>query len=646
MDKSPHFALPQDDETPTFYAQTERFYYRAAYSRSTDSYNNNELGQDYLTFATNGKRFAFALCDGVSQSFYGDLAARILGEKLLMSAWLLNIQQTNDQIQENLLDELNRLTKDGSQIVRDHPIPVQISPMVRRVLDKKRILGSESTFIAGLIDASSNIAKFVWMGDSRLRLWRGDTELLAQFKDSFKTSERWSTVKGPVGDLHLVSIPLSDFDHLIVYSDGFSYLDAAYQTAKIKYPFSNHAIDAFIADAALHPSSDDISFLEVWTSPNSPQFPKDGENLVVSNPKYQQYGKTHFLSWSPVAGATEYEIRLSSENTTTLSKVKIDVEEWQHDGDLDANTHFISVRAWRNSEPGDWSDFLPLRTTIHFASSGLINDSPTLGPETSPLTSLAPTHRQTIHAETSPSLDIDPITLPSQSSEAIAHEFKPASSAIQSPKKLLQTDLYSDTPTHLVKPKSPKFCKKPALFWRWGLMILLLCFGLMLVGIKSGISKRMASALGFSLNEIPTATLKKTPYESTTLAITPSSTPTLTNTPTPSAIDAAQITFTNTPSSNTQIWAQIQRTPYVQFNPYPNLAYSPAPSAINHQPGEKVALLKKYTASGVDWYFVRTFDNDDGWLPGVWLDLNNVDTQMILVEENVIFPELTQEKKP
>lgn len=360
MDMPKPFALFQDSETPAFYEQTEGFYYRVAYSRSTDSRNTNELGQDYLTFVTDGKRFSFALCDGVGQSFYGELAARILGDKLLKWAWNLNFELHDDQIQENLRRDLDALTNEASQMVRGYSIPEHVASMLRNVLDKKRIIGSEAMFICGSIDFRNDAAGFAWMGDSRLRLWKGEKELLAPFTGLFKTSERWSSVKGPIGELHLTSVRLSDFDHLTVYSDGFSYLDTAFQPSKIERPFSNHAINEFIADAAFQPSSDDISFLEVWTTPRSPQFPKDGEILVITNLKYRFQSDVHFLFWDAVAGATEYEIRISIENKTTLMNKKVVTTEWQNDGKLDITARFISVRAWQNQEPGYWSDFLPI----------------------------------------------------------------------------------------------------------------------------------------------------------------------------------------------------------------------------------------------------------------------------------------------
>jgi len=74
----------------------ERFSYRFAFDRSADSIKANEPGQDYIAIIASDDRIAFVLCDGVSQSFYGDLAARILGDQLV--AWLWEMARTTSRV--------------------------------------------------------------------------------------------------------------------------------------------------------------------------------------------------------------------------------------------------------------------------------------------------------------------------------------------------------------------------------------------------------------------------------------------------------------------------------------------------------------------------------------------------------------------
>jgi len=68
--------LSQERETQVTAQQRRAFGYRYAYSRSADSRVHQDQGEDYLAIHENSRRLVFALCDGVSQSFYGNLAAR------------------------------------------------------------------------------------------------------------------------------------------------------------------------------------------------------------------------------------------------------------------------------------------------------------------------------------------------------------------------------------------------------------------------------------------------------------------------------------------------------------------------------------------------------------------------------------------
>src|ERR1041385_7373312 len=79
--------VAQDRETPVRAERYAAFSWRYAYARSADTRKVGDPGQDYLTFRYEEGVFAFALCDGVSQSFFGDLAARILGDALLTWLW-------------------------------------------------------------------------------------------------------------------------------------------------------------------------------------------------------------------------------------------------------------------------------------------------------------------------------------------------------------------------------------------------------------------------------------------------------------------------------------------------------------------------------------------------------------------------------
>ena len=250
----------------------EQFEWRYLYGLSAESFQKQQSGQDYLTFDTYGDAFMFAVCDGVGQSFFGDLAARLLGDWLL--DWLRDQQPgTNVEMQRlrtSLSGFLTDKTGEASAHVASQTVPADVSGMVREILADKREIGSESTFVCARIDLPSAAQPHgrllaAWMGDSRLRAWGAGDELADDFaRDTFRTAERWSSKYGPIdGEPHVVVLPLVAPDghpnvtRLMAYSDGLSSLDS-YTTSP-----SDTELEEVVARSRSGPTSDDTSFIEL-----------------------------------------------------------------------------------------------------------------------------------------------------------------------------------------------------------------------------------------------------------------------------------------------------------------------------------------------------------------------------------------------
>ncbi len=262
-------SLPQDRETNLSPFDGLPFSSRYAYLRSQDTRNYDDCGQDYLIFASNVKKIAFSLCDGVSQSFYGDLAARFLGENLLFWLWDLEpVAVDRATIGRALSTYLDYIKTQADQQVKNYPLPDGIPPMLKEVLEQKRSIGSETTFVAGRIEMPApglpgGRALFAWMGDSFLRTWLGERETSAALFHSNDTKQRWSTAKGLVnGPLNHFCGSLVEgghyiFDHLVAYSDGLSTFN------DVKKPLPDPVLREAIVTASALPTSDDISYLEI-----------------------------------------------------------------------------------------------------------------------------------------------------------------------------------------------------------------------------------------------------------------------------------------------------------------------------------------------------------------------------------------------
>lgn len=253
---------------------------RYAYARSAETRGAGEGGQDFVRLRHDDAHVTFALCDGVSQSFQGDIAAESLGAKLL--DWLWTIPPTNsDQtaLRANLTACLRRLTDEVTRQVSDYPIPRNLPTMLRDVLDRRRETGSETTLVGARVDRPGReLARgrvvLTWLGDSRLRFWGPGGERTSELGDTFHSDQRWSSRVASVrSEPHVAVYPLMDgqrflINRLVAYSDGLADLDG------LRTPPPSPTLQQLIDQTAVSPSSDDVSIVEIWLDDDRPTMPR------------------------------------------------------------------------------------------------------------------------------------------------------------------------------------------------------------------------------------------------------------------------------------------------------------------------------------------------------------------------------------
>ncbi len=333
------------------------FPHRYAYARAAETRAANDVGQDYLAFRHDARTFVFALCDGVSQSFYGDLAARLVGNALV--AWLWDQfppHADTATLRAALSAHLHALVAPATEQTQQLVLPENIPALLRDVLEKKRALGSEAMFIGGRIDLPcaeipGGRLALAWMGDSRLRLWRDQTERTRELGDAFHTAQRWSTRQGLVGgQLNTWVAPLAPNGNradtlLMVYSDGLAALDAFAASPK------SATVQTLIADAADTPTSDDIAFLEIWLG--DMPVPLDAPALgAPRRVEAQAAGEKIRATFAPVPGATGYEIEWRAGR---VARVRVNAPTWESPA-MRAGKYRVRARGYAGSEPGAWSE--------------------------------------------------------------------------------------------------------------------------------------------------------------------------------------------------------------------------------------------------------------------------------------------------
>lgn len=262
------------------------------YARSRDTANAGAPGQDFIAFRYDATRIAFAVCDGVSQSFYGEIAARFLGCRLVESIW----RGAGDQLPELL----NAWTADADRLVQARRVTPTLPDMQRVAIERKRGQGSESMFIAGLVDQSADTLSLWYMGDMRVWLWDADGLEIPIPDAAFNTRERWSTRVGMKnGAVRTLNRTLAGIAHLTAHSDGVG------SFAPRLNAVSQDFLNTIVAEQRKAPGSDDISILDIDLTGRAPF----GAYAAIPTPALDAVtpGESR-LGWARSAFATRYRI--------------------------------------------------------------------------------------------------------------------------------------------------------------------------------------------------------------------------------------------------------------------------------------------------------------------------------------------------
>ncbi|CAH1211299.1 hypothetical protein PAECIP111890_03689 [Paenibacillus sp. JJ-223] len=201
---------------------------RYGYGRAAETVNQGDSGQDFAAVNMDGDVVHFVLCDGVGMSYLGDFAARFLGNALL--EWLVSTPVPSAEGVERLLRELTVPASDQLSKLK----PLDNSPLLlREVLMEKLRRGSQAMYVCGRVELAKGNGNsrmwLAWQGDLRIRMWRNGKEHSAPFQQMRRSSERWSTLEGPVGGKpHVYDAKLSGKEsfRLQMYTDGLNDLDA------------------------------------------------------------------------------------------------------------------------------------------------------------------------------------------------------------------------------------------------------------------------------------------------------------------------------------------------------------------------------------------------------------------------------------
>lgn len=262
------FQIDQRVEYPLSAFKAGPFTIRSIYARSRETRQEKDTGQDYITYKITEDGILFCVCDGVSQSFFGNLAAKYFGDSMLQFMSDSDCFNSMDQeyIAYRLRSRLRQMTVQATNMINRYEIPPHINGILREVLDEKRMKGSETTFVCGKIMYSAGKKRgqitAAWLGDTYLRMFGRGREIPGLINGEFSQWNRWSTCQGVMGQAP--SILAVDFEKGAGGPDCVQIVtDGLLECRKLQHSPDDAELRRMIEASDHHAASDDISFLEI-----------------------------------------------------------------------------------------------------------------------------------------------------------------------------------------------------------------------------------------------------------------------------------------------------------------------------------------------------------------------------------------------
>lgn len=272
-----------------------------------------------------------------------------------------------------LSDALQSWRSEAAELVAQQPINPALPPIVRDALDRKREYGSETMFVAGLVDIAAKTLYACYFGDMHLYLLDATNTRYALPNAIIDTRERWSSKTGiRNGTPHTAIVPLRDDMRIIAHSDGIL------SRADLLTRLTPDLLNELARDLASAPASDDISILEVaFVSPPELSPPLETPKPRSASPLEPA------ITWDAVPNAAWY-------------RASLEVGKHRFTVDTDTPTLFLPVRGLSGehlvrvcamSNTGNhsaWSEPITLMVTDH---------APPVSPTPKPITVRKPDSR-------------------------------------------------------------------------------------------------------------------------------------------------------------------------------------------------------------------------------------------------------------
>jgi hypothetical protein len=340
--------VPRDGETGVQNIRHGYFHIRYLSARSEEAKAAGDASQDYVVFQDDGERLVFAVCDGVSQSYFGNIAAQFLGDHLVDWLWRdfpwNGRGLDNQKLADLLVTDLNKQTQEADLLVQQQTIPTELPLMMQHALERKREYGSETVFACGSIELPGprnphGSVFLAWMGNTELQALTTseDDAVRNLIKATWDDRIRWSTKRGVVGGRpEIYTASAEGIGRIVAYTDGINSF-----AGKI-----SDATDVELAQEvdrlSAQPKSDDIAFLEIDLGPRWWRLSETG--LSIPNLVSIEMDAHKFRAeWDPVTDADHYLVDIRREGLDVDRKpTHVDAPEWEKElADFEGRLEFV-----------------------------------------------------------------------------------------------------------------------------------------------------------------------------------------------------------------------------------------------------------------------------------------------------------------
>lgn len=186
------------------------------FRRSTDLDAADKPGQDYAVARGGDGYVVGVVADGVSQSFYGDLAARSVGERLLRYLWENRESPPGESAMgEALVSFMGELKEEVEQF----PLSETLPSIQRQALETtRRVDGSQAVFSAFILDGVGRSLHLYQVGD--VVAFARDAETAGGDAEIIKADAkgRWSSTGRT--KMKLQAVRRDGVEAIIIKSDG------------------------------------------------------------------------------------------------------------------------------------------------------------------------------------------------------------------------------------------------------------------------------------------------------------------------------------------------------------------------------------------------------------------------------------------